>query len=35
MTAAFGTVLALLARCAKGDRGITEGSTVDVSIMER
>ena len=35
MTAAFGTVLALLTRRAKGDRGITEGSTVDVSIMER
>ncbi|KAI9450275.1 CoA-transferase family III domain-containing protein [Lactarius psammicola] len=34
LTAAFGTVLALLARRAKEDRGITEGSTVDVSIME-
>lgn len=34
LTAAFGTVLALLARRAKGDRGVIEGSTVDVSIME-
>ena len=35
LTAAFGTVLALLARRAKEEHGITEGSTVDVSIMER
>ncbi|KAF8260576.1 CoA-transferase family III domain-containing protein [Lactarius quietus] len=35
LTAAFGTVLALLARRANEDRGVSEGSTVDVSIMER
>ncbi|KAH9174451.1 CoA-transferase family III [Lactarius sanguifluus] len=34
LTAAFGTALALLARRAKEDRGIAEGTTVDVSIME-
>ncbi|KAI9454945.1 CoA-transferase family III domain-containing protein [Russula earlei] len=34
LTAAFGTVLALLTRRAKRDKGATEGSTVDVSIME-
>ncbi|KAI0264131.1 CoA-transferase family III domain-containing protein [Gloeopeniophorella convolvens] len=34
LTAAFGTVLALLARRVKQDQGTTEGSTVDVSIME-
>jgi len=34
LTAAFGTVLALLARRANEDRGVSEGSTVDVSIME-
>ncbi|KAH8980754.1 CoA-transferase family III domain-containing protein [Lactarius hatsudake] len=34
LTAAFGTVLALLARRAKEDRGASEGTTVDVSIME-
>jgi hypothetical protein len=35
LTAAFGTVLALLARRAKQDKGVAEGLTVDVSIMER
>lgn len=35
LTAAFGTVLALLARRTKQDKGFTEGPTVDVSIMER
>jgi hypothetical protein len=36
LTAAFGTVLALLARRARQkDKGVTEGLTVDVSIMER
>jgi crotonobetainyl-CoA:carnitine CoA-transferase CaiB-like acyl-CoA transferase len=35
LTAAFGTVLALLARRGKQDKGLTEGLTVDVSIMER
>ncbi|KAH9042890.1 L-carnitine dehydratase/bile acid-inducible protein F [Lactarius deliciosus] len=34
LTAAFGTVLALLARRAKEDRGLADGTTVDVSIME-
>jgi len=34
LTAAFGTALALLARRAKQDKGVTEGLTVDVSIME-
>lgn len=33
--AAFGTVLALLARRTKLDRGLNGGQTVDVSIMER
>jgi crotonobetainyl-CoA:carnitine CoA-transferase CaiB-like acyl-CoA transferase len=35
LTAAFGTAMALLARRAKQDKGVTEGLTVDVSIMER
>jgi crotonobetainyl-CoA:carnitine CoA-transferase CaiB-like acyl-CoA transferase len=36
LTAAFGTVLALLARRAKQkDGGVRRGLTVDVSIMER